>query len=74
MKQFLEFTKMYIMGLRKWSFAILMLGVTTSLVVAEYINGSNYALIWSSIGSAFMASNMIEHIFKKGQANGTKSR
>lgn len=53
-------------GLRKLIFATQLLIVTTLLVIYAVIDGSDYALIWSTVGPAFMAANVLSKFSYKG--------
>lgn len=54
-----------LVGFRKLSFALILLAVTTTLVIAGIISGQDYALILSTSMPAFFAANLGEHILRK---------
>lgn len=60
-----EWAKQYIMGLRKYSFTMLLLGISTYLVYMDIISGDNFEGIMVVLAASFPASNLLEHYIER---------
>lgn len=65
MENFFKKLKYYLFGLRRLSFAVLLLTVTTPLLVAGFLASSDFGVIWAAVGASFMGASLLEDVLIK---------
>lgn len=51
-----------LVGLRKYSIMVIIIIVAVVFRLSDHISGDNLTELLKTVGAAFMASNMVEHV------------